>query len=100
MKMFLRKIIEFFKSFLIEDKEMEKTEKAIEILGRKLPNADKKESASKRKRYVCKDGRVLYPVRCRKCNKRTTTSDKETAARNLYVCRKCVPRKKKTINKK
>ena len=85
-----KKIIEFFKKFLGKDKEFFEP----------LINVDKKERASTRKRYLCKDGRVLYPVRCRKCNKRTTTSDKETAARKLYVCTKCVPRKKKTNLKK
>lgn len=47
------------------------------------------------KKYKCKDGRILYPVKCRKCGKRTNTTDKETAQRGLYVCSKCVPRKKK-----
>ena len=98
--MILRMIIEFLKKHLSKHKEIEKTEKAIEILGSELPNVDKEKRVSKRKRYVCKDGRILYPVRCRKCGKRTTTSDKETAARNLYVCTKCVPRKKKTKLKK
>ena len=83
--MFMDKIIEFFK-FLGRDKEE---------IASKVKSASKIKNVSTRKRYVCKDGRVLYPVNCRKCGKRTTTSDKETAARNLYVCGKCVPRKKK-----
>ena len=52
--------------------------------GKRLPTA---------KGYVCKDGRIVYNVRCRKCGKRTNTTDKETAFRRLYVCSKCVPRK-------
>ena len=58
-------------------------------------NTTESKSVSAAKEYVCKDGRVLYPVNCRKCGKRTNTSDKETARRSLYVCSKCVPRKKK-----
>lgn len=50
------------------------------------------ESRSTIKTYKCKDGRILYPTKCRKCGKRTNTSDKETALRNLYVCSKCVPK--------
>ena len=81
-----KKIIEFFKNLFRTGTETESPEE--------------EKNTSKRKRYICKDGRVLYPVNCRKCGKRTTTSDKETAARNLYVCGKCVPRKKKTNLKK
>lgn len=44
----------------------------------------------KLKKYVCKDGRVVYPVNCRKCGRRCNTTDKETAARKLYVCHRCV----------
>ncbi len=47
------------------------------------------------KGHICKDGRIVYNVNCRKCGKRTNTTDKETAFRSLYVCSKCVPRKKK-----
>lgn len=46
-------------------------------------------------KYKCKDGRTIYPVKCRNCGKITNTTDKETALRSLYVCSKCVPRKKK-----
>ena len=64
----------------------------------KLFNEDMNESKRTTKVkgvYVCKDGRTVYNVKCRKCGKRTNTTDKETARRSLYVCSKCVPRKKK-----